>query len=140
MVGYKQKLKRALSPTKSSRPSQASHSCLGDHLLLLWGRGEVSANAIQKLAHAAILDGCDHPELHTLAAFGNYGKHSGNITRDLKTYLEKGANKLYPKLQILPTGLWIVACCAPQILCLINYMGSNLGLLVHWIYEMPKWN
>ena len=95
MVGYKQQIKRALSQSESSSSSRTT-SCLVDHLLVLWGKGEISATALQKLAYAAILDGCNHDELHVFAAFGNYGQHPGNINRDLKTHLEKGKSITYP--------------------------------------------
>lgn len=103
MVGYKQRIKRALSSNEESTPSHGNHSSLGNHLLLLWGRGEISASALQKLAHAAVLDGCQHNELHVFAAFGNFGQHQGNITRDLKTYLEKGTVIMYPLPRSVPT-------------------------------------
>ena len=106
MVGYKQKLKQefeAQHPSRSSRSSNANGSCLGDHLLVLWGKGEISATALQKLAYAAVLDGCMHDELHTFAAFGNFGQHAGNITRDLKTHLEKGQAITYPLPTTMPT-------------------------------------
>ena len=102
MVGYQQRLKRAREQGGNSSSCQ---SCLANHLLLLWGRGEISASALQKLAHAAILDGCQHDELYCLAGLGCYGRHEGNINRDLKTYLEKGNNFAYPHPRRVSTRL-----------------------------------
>ena len=45
--------------------------------------GKLSAIQIRKLAHAATLDGCDHPELEDMARCGSYGQQPGNVHRDL---------------------------------------------------------
>ena len=98
MVGYQQKLKRAFSSNDAMQPDPEPErpSCLANHLLLLWGRGEISATALQKLAHASMLDGCLHCELVAFASFGNYGQYPANITRDLKSYLERSSDITYP--------------------------------------------
>jgi hypothetical protein len=43
----------------------------------------LSARMIQKVAHAALLDGCQHAEVATLASCGNFGDQQGNIHRDV---------------------------------------------------------
>ena len=99
MPGYQQKLKRCLETdqdTSEGNTSSELPSCLANHLLVLWGRGDISATALQKLAHAAVLDGCSHKELLQFAGLGAFGQHPANITRDLKTYLEKTCKMKYP--------------------------------------------
>ena len=66
-----------------------THSALADKLLLQWSAGLIAALMVQQFAHAATLDGANHPELVQLAALGNYGKCPGNCSRDLtKLFLE----------------------------------------------------
>ena len=99
MPGYQQRLKRCLETSPDTSEGQASSelpSCLANHLLILWGRGDISATALQKLAHAAILDGSAHKELLQLAGLGSFGQHAANITRDLKVFLEKTCKNKYP--------------------------------------------
>lgn len=58
-------------------------SALASLLLGLWAEGTLSARMIQKVAHAALLDGCQHAEVATLASCGNFGDQQGNIHRDV---------------------------------------------------------
>ena len=58
MVGYKQ----ALGCSKPSKEDGGAPSALFDHLLHLWGHGEISASACQKLAHCAHTDGLQQPQ------------------------------------------------------------------------------
>ena len=73
-------------PLQQERPEQ---SALASRLLNLWSAGHISATALQQLAHAALLDGADHPEVAQLAATGTWGQQPGNVGRDLsRLYLE----------------------------------------------------
>ena len=73
---------------KESEPADIEHSALCTLLLNLWSGGGVSAVAIQKIAHCAILDGASHPELIALAKCGDFGQHQGNVARDVqKTFV-----------------------------------------------------
>ena len=70
-----------------ARDVPATHDCsnLVSKLLSLWSCGQISATAAQQLAHCAILDGANHPELGALAATGAWGSQPGNVHRDLCT-------------------------------------------------------
>lgn len=80
MVGYKQ----ALGHSKPSKEDGNAPSALFDHLLHLWGHGEISASACQKLAHCAHIDGLQQPSLVKMASAGAWGEYPNNISRDLK--------------------------------------------------------
>ena len=62
---------------------EGRESNLATALLSLWAHGHLSATQIRNLAHAAILDGSQHPELSDLAKAGNFGNAPGNIHRDI---------------------------------------------------------
>lgn len=66
-----------------STRSAVEHSCLATLLLNMWAKGTLSATAMQKIAHAAMLDGAEHVELGSLARCGNFGQVSGNVARDV---------------------------------------------------------
>ena len=40
-------------------------------------------NALQRYAHAALCDGLDLPTIRDLASLASWGKHLGNVERDL---------------------------------------------------------
>ncbi len=63
--------------------SHNSKSALASQLLSLWSHGEMSAIAVQKLAHLAVLDGATHPELAAIASIAQHGSNPGNCHRDL---------------------------------------------------------
>ena len=67
----------------SQQEDQVEHSALASRLLMLWSGGQLSASAVQELAHLAILDGASHTELGILANLGTCGSNSGNAHRDL---------------------------------------------------------
>ena len=89
MPGVQQRLALWQHATSSATGSTASEnaadgqSALVTRLLLQYTSGEMSAIGCQKLAHAAVVDGCDHPEVHQVAALGNWGSCPGNVNRDL---------------------------------------------------------
>ena len=89
MVGYKQRLEIAMaanSPAPATRGPLVSN--LFAELLRLWGTGHLSATAVQKVAHAATLDGISNDNVMKLAKLGSWGQHSSNVHRDLLTFLE----------------------------------------------------
>lgn len=69
--------------SSSKTPQVKSQSALADKLLLLWSSGALSAVMIRELAHLAILDGAQHPELYALSKAGNFGQSIGNVHRDI---------------------------------------------------------
>jgi len=68
---------------QDSFSNEIQQSCLATLLLNMWAKGNISATAIQQIAHCAILDGAQHEELGNLAKCGNFGQQPGNIARDL---------------------------------------------------------
>ena len=68
---------------------QHGYSHLARYLLEEYAFGGISANQVQKLAHVAHLDGLHHPDIDKLASFGTWGKHWGNIDRDLRRYVKE---------------------------------------------------
>ena len=78
------KLEEALGSSKKKKPLEKGRdSNLATALLSLWAHGKLSAIQIRKLAHAAVLDGCNHVELADMSKAGNYGEVPGNVHRDL---------------------------------------------------------
>ena len=69
-----------------SKPSNWQ-SPLATKLYMLWTSGEMSASAVQEIAHAAVQDGITSAEVAKLAAFGCWGAYPGNCKRDLVSYL-----------------------------------------------------
>ena len=62
------KLEEALGSNKKKKPlEKGKDSNLATALLGLWAHGNLSAIQIRKLAHAAVLDGCNHVELADMA-------------------------------------------------------------------------
>ena len=89
MPGYKQELQNFLGTKSHGTCSPPSTSSLFRQLLHLWSIGELSASACQSIAYAAHLDGITHEAVVKLAATGSWGKHTNNISRDLKTFITK---------------------------------------------------
>ena len=59
-------------------------------LLELFVAGHMSATAVQKLSHAAILSGLTSSDVASLAVLGAVGHQPGNISRDLMRSLNHG--------------------------------------------------
>jgi hypothetical protein len=80
-------LQKEMAAPASSSTSQAStpQSALATKLLSLWAHGLLAAVVIQEIAHLAILDGANHPELAAIAKTGNFGQLPGNVSRDIMT-------------------------------------------------------
>ena len=78
------KLEEAMGPKRKKEPlEKGKGSNLVTALLNLWAHGHLSAIAIRKLAEAACLDGCKHPELLEMSKAGHYGEYPGNVHRDI---------------------------------------------------------
>ena len=75
-------------------------------LLLLWAEGELSAAGVQRLAHAAVLDGLQNIHLYELAACGTWGSNVGNCQRDLK--------RTFGKLDLPEACLFKAPCKDPK--------------------------
>ena len=67
----------------SSSSSSKAFSPLANKLLTLWAHGTLSAVMIREIAHLAMLDGAQHPDLYGIAKTGNFGQQHGNVHRDL---------------------------------------------------------
>ena len=104
MVGVKQTLQLVEDERKRRRRSggleqgqskclKESESSLANRMLDLWGKGKLSAAAMQAMAEAAIKDGLRHKDVAEIASLGSNGVHTSNIHRDLLRLLqEKIAN------------------------------------------------
>jgi hypothetical protein len=86
---------------ESQPPKQ---SVLASELLMQYYSGHCSAACVQRIAMAAMLDGCSHEEVAHLASFGAYGLQSGNAPRDLNRHYIKGC--LIPEPHILRCPIW----------------------------------
>ena len=99
MVGVKQKLAQAEDERKRRRggglkEGQASclkdiESSLANRMLDLWGKGKLSAAAMQAMAEAAVKDGLRHQAVQEIASLGSSGVHTSNIHRDLLKLLHR---------------------------------------------------
>ena len=67
----------------SSSSSSKAFSPLANKLLTLWAHGTLSVVMIREIAHLAMLDGAQHPDLYGIAKTGNFGQQHGNVHRDL---------------------------------------------------------
>ena len=88
--GYKQRLAQARAQEQQQEeqpalqlPQQPQSSNLAKTLLEKWAWGSLSTPELQALAHAAVLDGLQHPQIKALAAIGGCGKYPANMHRDI---------------------------------------------------------
>ena len=65
----------------------SEQSALVTRCLLEYTAGQMSAVSCQKMCHAAVIDGCVHPEVWAVAAIGSWGEYPNNCNRDLKRFL-----------------------------------------------------
>ena len=110
MPGIRQRLAAANALTTSLADDAPVgiefQSNLGTRLLLQWSKGSISASEVQRLAHAAVLDGLLHHEIASLASIGNWGQMPGNCNRDLQRKYH---------IDYLPAPLVVrVPCIAPK--------------------------
>ena len=97
MPGIHQRLAAARARDADETP--LAQSALAHVLLQLWAVGRLSAIYIQQISSAALADGCDHPELATLASYGGWGCSPQNCSRDLKQSMQR-ETKLHAELTI----------------------------------------
>ena len=99
----KRRRKTAGGPVQRSRadeaaqPSVAAQSHLAKYLLEDWAFGGISATQLQIIAHLAQKDGLRHPSIDKLSSFGTFGKHPGNVDRDLRKFMESYLPFEHPK-------------------------------------------
>ena len=62
---------------------KGQESVLGNKLLFLWARGQLSATLVRELADCAIADGAQHSDLVAIAQCGNWGAQPGNVHRQM---------------------------------------------------------
>ena len=62
-------------------------SALITRLLLQYTSGTLSAAEVCRIAHAAVVDGCDHPEVYQFASLGSWGTYPANARRDIERLL-----------------------------------------------------
>ena len=89
--GWRRELELAQPEAKRARIvlTENRPSALATKLLMMWSAGEISSSAVQVIAHMAVLDGADHPELGLLASVGAWGSQPGNASRDIiRSFLE----------------------------------------------------
>ena len=82
-------------------------SGLANRMLDLWGKGKLSAAAMQAMAEAAIKDGLRHKDVAEIASLGSNGVRTSSIHRDLLRLLQKkiangslGGLKQSPKITL----------------------------------------
>jgi hypothetical protein len=66
-------------------PEQSS---LITRLLLQYTCGTISAAEVCRLAHAAVVDGCEHPEVFKFAALCSWGEYPANAKRDIEKLID----------------------------------------------------
>ena len=89
MPGCKQELANYGGHSSHGASRPAAESSLLNHLVHLWGIGEISASACQAIAQAAHKDGLNHEAVVKLASTGAWGTCPNNISRDLKNFITK---------------------------------------------------
>jgi hypothetical protein len=95
-MGYKKRIRQAEvemqlgegaeEPGPSSKQDWVSP--LATKLFLLWSSGDLSAKAVQEIAHCAVLDGVTSVEVAKLASLGSWGSNPQNCKRDLTSMLD----------------------------------------------------
>jgi len=93
MPGYRQVLEQELAQPNASETGQSN---LVSKLLFQACMGNISFAAAQQLAHAAFLDGIEHPELISLAQTGFWGQYPSHVKRDLETQFFKKVSYALP--------------------------------------------
>ena len=89
MPGCKQELANYGGHSSHGASRPAAESSLLNHLVHLWGIGEISASACQAIAQAAHKDGLNHEAVVKLASTGAWGTCPNNISRGLKNFIAK---------------------------------------------------
>eukprot|EP00969_Alexandrium_andersonii_P327522 14473374-Alexandrium_andersonii.AAC.1 len=84
-----------------------------------WTHNDISATTLQKLAHAALLDGNCHQEIAALAALGAFGSTPSHINRDLRRRHMKG-------IRLHPASVCTVPCIDPKGKSGITYESAGI--------------
>ena len=106
--GARQKLSWGMQKAQSQ--NSQTNSKLADLLIERWAWGELSATAIQAIAHAAVSDGATHPQLTALAQVGCQGRFPANCHRDVASAMQTVATQnclssMRVHLKKLPNGI-----------------------------------
>ena len=105
MPGYRQVLEDGFQ-TSFHTDKTTQHGNLSGHLLRMWGEGFISAHAVQKICHMAYLDGLKQDAVGKLASMGSWGKHPGNVTRDLKAFVSREVGNPYANFRTVSCQCW----------------------------------
>lgn len=92
MPGFRQRWNSFISagaagPHDEDQPVFAT-SALITRLLLQYTCGVLSAAELCRLAHAAVVDGCEHIEVYKFASLGSWGQYPANGKRDIDRLLD----------------------------------------------------
>ena len=82
--GHMQRMKAPAA----AQPAQADTSLLARYLLEEYAFGGISAAQVQRIAVLARHDGIEHSHVDSLAKLGTTGKHTDNIDRDLRQFMQ----------------------------------------------------
>ena len=72
----------------------------------MWGEGFLSAHAVQEICHMAYMDGLKHDAVGHLASMGSWGRHPGNVTRDLKAFISREVGDPYANFRTVSCQAW----------------------------------
>ena len=106
MPGYKQELANFKGASSHGSQAPTGTSSLCRHLLHMWSIGEISACACQSIAQAAHIDGINHESVVKLTAAGAWGKHTNNISRDLKAMVTKESKSTFALPTTVANPCW----------------------------------
>ncbi len=101
MTGHRQK-RAATSGSDASHPKRLKSHVVGagtgserspivQCLLSWWVWGELSATALQDIAHNWVLSGFDDRDISTIGSLGSYGTNPGSILKDLMRIVQRSA-------------------------------------------------
>ena len=82
-------LRKGKIPVVENALGPRHRSVLADRLLYMFGWGHLSANSIQWIAEAAVMDGMKDETLVSLAGAGAGGRYKANVRRDMLRSLRR---------------------------------------------------
>ena len=113
MPGYRQILQEGFETSSltekrinCSQSDRTRHGNLSGHLFRMWGEGFLSAHAVQEICHMAYMDGLKHDAVGHLASMGSWGRHPGNVTRDLKAFISREVGDPYANFRTVSCQAW----------------------------------